>query len=110
MTCVRLIEKVQNEWYGTEYMDYHEPRFNWDDHENHPGSKKIAIEEDPNNSFDDYFNKYPRIYKQVINNPNPLFDNNTKSNIAMNIARTNERRASKLLFNILRDNIQKWWD
>jgi hypothetical protein len=108
--CVRLIDKVQTEWYGTEYQDYHQPKFNWNNSESHPGSYKLEIEEDPNDRFAEYFLKYPRIYKQVVNNPKPRYSLDTKSGIALNIAHINEERAQKLLFDILRDNIRRFWD
>jgi hypothetical protein len=33
-----------------------------------------------------------------------------KKLIAMNIAHINQDRAHKLLFKIMEENIQKWWD
>ncbi len=29
MLCVRLIDKIQEEYYSMEYMDYHESNYNW---------------------------------------------------------------------------------
>jgi len=54
--------------------------------------------------FDEYFKKYPLIYRMVpdLNAP--------KSRIAFNIAKINEERAHKLLFKILEQNIRRWWD
>ena len=36
--------------------------------------------------------------------------NDVKKSIAMNIAYVNQERAHKLLFKILQQNIEKWWD
>jgi len=108
--CIRLIDKLQNEWYSGEYQDYHQPKFNWNDSESHPDSWELDIEEDPNHRFDEYFRKYPRIHQQVLNDPKYIYNKDTVSGIAMNIAHINEERAHKLLFTILERNINRWWD
>lgn len=102
MLCVRLIEKVQSEYYGSEYVNYHESDFNWIDTDN-PNYKQLDIVE-RSEHFDDYFKKYPLIYRTVPDLKVP------KIKIAMHIARINEERAHKLLFTILEKNIRRWWD
>ena len=101
MLCVRLIEKVQSEYYGTEYLDYHNSEFKFIESEIHRGSYEIELENISEN-FDEYFKKYPRVYKQ-----NKTED---KYETALKIARINEERAHKLLFKILEQNIRRWWD
>lgn len=109
MTCVRLIDKIQSEYYSSEYMDYHKSEFHWDDYEDKPDHKQLRIEE-LNENFDDYFSKYFLIYKKVRKSRKTLFPKKTKQGIAMNIAYINHQRAKKLLFNILENNIERWWD
>jgi hypothetical protein len=99
--CVRLMDKVQDEYYGGEYQDYHKSEMKFIDSETHPGSYEIEFIE-TSEHFDDYFKKYPRIYKQVTGE--------SKNEIAFKIARINEERAHKLLFKLLEQNIRKWWD
>jgi len=103
MLCVRLIEKVQDEFYGTEYLDYQESNIKFIDSKDHPGSYEMEVEELSEN-FDDYFKKYPLVYRCVTDLNAP------KSKIAFEIAKINEERAHKLLFKILEQNIRKWWD
>ena len=103
MLCVRLIEKVQSEYYMGEYMDYHESDYNWIDSESFPGMYELDIVE-KSEHFDDYFNKYPLIYRCVPDL------NASKSRIAFQIAHINHDRARKLLFKILEQNIERWWD
>jgi hypothetical protein len=109
MLCVRLIEKVQDEYYAGEYMDYHEANFKFTDSESHPEMYELDIIE-ISEHFDDYFKKYPRIYKQVVKADKLPFKKNDKKGIAINIAHINEERAHKLLFKILEQNIRRWWD
>ena len=112
MTCVRLIEKVSSEWYSMEYMDYHKTKNWFEPIEDKPGystweSKEIY------EHFDVYFAKYPLIYKRVMNGEGIFKLEGTdddKQRIAMNIAHINHDRARKLLFKLMEQNIERWWD
>jgi hypothetical protein len=103
MLCVRLIEKVQDEFYGKEYLSYSVSDMVFIPSETHPGSYEMEFIE-LSEHYDDYFKKYPLIYRMVpdLNAP--------KDKIAFQMARINEERAHKLLFTILEQNIRKWWD
>ena len=112
--CVSLIEKIQDETYAMEYMDYEKTK-NWfepcKDKEGFSTWESKTLE----SNLQDYFNKYPLIYKRVMNGEGPFsFDGkgteDIKSKIAMNIAHINQQRAHKLLFKIMEENILGWWD
>jgi hypothetical protein len=112
--CVSLIEKIQEETYAMEYMDYHKDRHWFTPVEDRPGSSQWNSETTEEN-FDDYFKKYPLVYKRVMNGEGPFTldgrdENEIKKIIAMNIAHVNQERAHKLLFKILEQNILGWWD
>jgi hypothetical protein len=113
MWCVRLINKIQEETYSSEYMDYHKSNYNWLDIEDKPDYKQLEIEEVSNN-FNDYFLKHPLEYKRVINNPAKqtwaIEDINDSNRIAMNISYNRERRAKKILFTLLERHIDFWWE
>jgi len=112
MTCIRLIERVQDEWYNMEYMDYHKDKHWFEsipDKEGYSEWKSRELEE----NFDDYFAKYPLIYKRVMNGEgvfNREGREDDKKLIAMNIAKINHDRAKKLLFKIMEQEIERWWD
>ena len=105
--CVRLIDKIQDEYYQAEYMSYGEDEFYFDSIEG-TNSSQLRIEEISEN-YDAYFKKYPLIYKsvQISNVP---FKTDTKKRIAMNIAHINGQRAKRLLFNIMDRHTTDWWD
>jgi hypothetical protein len=105
MTCVRLIQKVREEWYRMEYMDYHKSEYHWDDIKGDPDHKQLRIEELSEN-FDDYFKKYPLQFKKIFNSQK-TFD---KNRIAIQISWENHKRAKALLFKILNRHIEEWWD
>jgi len=106
--CVRLMDKIQTEYYSSEYANYQKSKFNFIPIEgsDHYEMKSELLNED----FDSYFAKYPRIYKQVMKMDNPPFRKNSKNGIAINIAHINHNRARKLLFKILESEIERWWD
>ena len=65
MTCVRLMEKVQNDFYSSEYSDYHKTKhwFEPADEEGYSTLESRILRED----FDSYIKKYPLIEKRVMN-------------------------------------------
>lgn len=107
--CVRLIDKIQTEYYGCEYQDYHESEFNWVEIDNNQTYYQLDIKE-KSEHFEDYFKKYPLIYKMVMNKDKTPFNRDSKTGIAINIAHINHNRARKLLFKIMEENIEGWWD
>jgi len=106
--CVRLMDKVQNEYYSSEYMDYHKSRYYFVDieGENLKELKHFLLTE----NYDVFFSKYPLVYKAVMKSKNTLFRKDTKEGIAINIAHMNHKRAMKLLFTLMEKNISNWWD
>ncbi|MDB9800877.1 hypothetical protein OAB94_00685 [Flavobacteriaceae bacterium] len=113
MTCVRLMEKVQKEFYSSEYSDYHKTKhwFEPADKEGYSTWESRILSED----FDSYIKKYPLIEKRVMNGEGVLqLDGEDtlkiKQRVAMNIGHINHERARKLLFKLMEQNIEKWWD
>jgi hypothetical protein len=112
--CVKLIKKVQEEDYQMEYMDYAKDRVWFTDVEDRPGSSLYNSEE-VWEKYDEYFKKYPLVYKRVLKGEgvftlNGRNDSDMKRVIAQNIAHLNHDRARKLLFKIMEENIEGWWD
>ena len=114
MTCVKLMKLVQDEFYSSEYSDYHKTK-HWfeplDGEEGYSSWESRILKE----NFNDYFKKYPLIYKRVQNGEGPfkfdnLIDMESKQKIAMNIGHINHERARKLLFKLMERNIECWWD
>lgn len=111
--CVKLIKKVQDEDYTMEYMDYHKDRAWFTDCDDNSGNS-LWNSEEVWEKYDEYFAKYPLIYKKVLKGEG-IFkldgreEADKKRLIAMNIAHLNHDRARKLLFNIMEKNIEGWW-
>jgi hypothetical protein len=112
--CVRLIDKLMEDFYDMEYLDYHESTFSFVDSDK-PDYKRLEIT-DTSENFDEFFKKYPLVYKKVLKDGDKnifsLYEDGvlSKKRIAMNISQINHDRARKLLFNVMGDNINRWWD
>jgi hypothetical protein len=110
--CVKLMGLVQEEFYSSEYSDYHKTKHWFEPVPDKPtlSSWESRLLEE---NFDDYFKKYPLIYKRVMNGDG-IFGRegreDDKQIIAMNIGHINHDRARKLLFKIMEENIEGWWD
>lgn len=110
MLCVRLMEKVQTEYYNTEYFDYRKSNINFVPI---PGSDNFEmVSEYISDNLEDYFNKYPLVYYKVVTKYNLVESDEpkVKHRIAMYMSRMNHDHARKLLFKLIEENIEKWWD
>ena len=113
MSSVRLMKLVQDETYSSEYSDYHKTKhwFEPADKEGYSTWESRILEED----FDGYIKKYPLIEKRVMEGEG-IFQLDgedsleIKQRIAMNIGQINHNRARKLLFKLMEQNIERWWD
>jgi len=86
-----------------EYMEYLDQDFEFiptDETEKYFTMESTVTRDD----LIDYFYKYRNQHK--------LIDKADKDNhhIAIEIARNNQERSRKLLFNIMEENIDSWWD
>ena len=106
MTIVlNLIERVREEYYGVEYLDYRETKFRFEDVEDRPDSKSLHLDilwEDD----DKYLSKYPLTVRKVLKDKPDL----DKSNLCFWVASYNHESANNLLFKILRERMSWWWD
>jgi hypothetical protein len=112
--CISLIKKVQEEDYAMEYMDYAKDRVWFTPCEDRPGSSLYNSEE-VWEKYDEYFAKYPLVYERVLKGEGVFTldgrdESDIKRVIAQNIAHLNHDRARKLLFKIMEENIEGWWD
>jgi hypothetical protein len=119
MLCVSLINKVATEYYSSLYMDYHVSNYNWvpEDEDADMGDEIIPKEELTrleidliSERFDEFFKLYPHAYREVTKTDKYIFENDEKQKIAMNMGYYLHKKANKLLFKILEEHLQSWWD
>jgi hypothetical protein len=106
MTIVlNLIERVKEEYYGTEYLDYSETKFRFEPVEG--GRELYSMEEDViSENYDAYLRKYPSSVRKVLKNKSGL----DKKDLCYYVAKHNEKKAHDLLFKILKERMRWWWD
>ena len=111
LTCVRLIEKLDSGYYELEYFDYHESDLRFEPTCESSDLIEVKINQ-ISEKLDEYFAKYPLIYKRVMNGEGwlKIEDKNDKHRIASCISHMNHDRAKKLLFKLMERNIEGWWD
>jgi len=107
----KLIGLIQSQYYDMEFLDYEDTTYEFipSDAVDENGKSdyyemKSEVIED---RLDDYFTKYPLIYKKVINKLGP---DTSRTKIALYMSHENHERAKRLLFNILHKHIENWWD
>jgi len=99
---IRLIEKIQAEYYGMEYISDEE----WSNADESYFDNWFLNRQIGHMS---YIKKYPLIYKRIISNPSKApYGIDSPNSVALSIGQINENRARKLLFKILEEHIQGW--
>jgi hypothetical protein len=113
--CVSLIQKEQDEFYAMEYMDFEKSNFRFEPCEDKKGYSELLINVEQYD-YEPYFKKYPLIYKRVLNGEglfkftDDMEEYDRQHRIAMNIAHINQDRCRKLLFDIMCEHVNRWWE
>lgn len=110
--CEKLIQKILDDDYELEYQDYTKDRHWFEPIE---GPEKLSTWKHENiwENYDEYFKKYPLVYKKVMNGEGFTSiegREDDKHLISMCIANLNHQRAYNLLFKIMKEGIPSWWD
>ena len=106
MTIIlNLLERVKNNFYESEHIDYYESNIEFIPVEDNPNLKEIKFEV-ISERYDEYLNKYKSSVRKVLKEEGEL----DKDTLCMLVAKHNQEKARKLLFRILTDKIEYWWD
>lgn len=113
LLCARLIRIQQEDLYRMEYLDYYK-----DTHEMVPTdetAKWYTVESTPvEDNLSEYFAKYPRQYQRVQQGKINYFlrpaKDKSRMELALEIGLENQERSRRLLFKILNENIDSWWN
>jgi len=111
MLCVRLIEKIQDEYYEIEYMDYTIDNFDWIEVEGQPEWKQLKITNVSEN-LDEYLNKHKsKVRKVLADKKLQIFGlDDRKHKLAMNVGHYKQKQAQDILFKLMNRDIRGWWD
>jgi hypothetical protein len=107
MTLVlNLIERVREEHYQLECMDYWHSEMIFNDVPDKPGLKLIDIDT-KNERYDEFLSKYPSSVRGVVKE---YGEQNDKQRLCLLVSYYNHKKANKLLFRILEERLAYWWD
>jgi hypothetical protein len=93
-----------------EWLDYETSSFdfiptgNLDENGDNLYEMKSEVIDD---KLDDYFKKYPLVYKRVVKK---LDDDSSRTRIALYMGHEQHAKAKRLLFNVLNKHIENWWN
>lgn len=112
--CLNLIERIQQEYYGLEYMDYKQSNIRFEKTGNqYEGEDTYKMEEDLiSERYDEFLNRYKSTVRYILKNGyrGRKIDIEDKDILCMYVSQYNQEKCQRLLFNILNDRILGWWD
>jgi hypothetical protein len=103
--ALNLIERVKEDYYGIEYLDYSDTKFRFepiDGDDEHYSLEQDVISE----NYDEYLKKYPLSVRKVLKEKPDV----NKKDLCFWVAKHNQERAHNLLFKILKERMGRWWD
>lgn len=106
-TCIRLINRIQNDYYETEMFDYYMAKYAFKPVSGN--SYKMVVEEEESN-LDTYFSKNKLLHKKIVME----LESCTKIqhddySIASRMSWEKQLKAKRILFKLLDNNIENWW-
>lgn len=104
--ALNLLERVMEEHYRLECVDYWVTNISFEDVPDNPDLKSIEIET-KNERFDEYLHKYPSSVRAVIKKHGEQDD---KKRLCLLVSYYNHNKANKLLFRVLEERLDQWWD
>jgi hypothetical protein len=103
---LNLLERERDEYYACEYLDYVKQDMITTPIE---GSINISVDFQTKwENLDEYLDKYPRSVLKVLKSNHDK--NLTKDILAFYVARYNQEKCRTLLFKILNQYSNRWWD
>jgi hypothetical protein len=104
--ALNLLERVREEHYSLECMDYWDNTISFEDVPDNKNLKEIKIETN-SGRFDEYLDKYPSSVRAIIKEHGEQDD---KKRLCLLVSYYNHNKANKLLFRVLEEKLAQWWD
>jgi hypothetical protein len=105
--CVKLIDRIQNQYYVDEMHEYWETNMRMEPMED--GARSLEFD-DVRNDLDIYLSKYPNDKRRTLKSKRADNVGDSDKSLAILMAFMRHERARKLLFDIIQDKIERWWD
>ena len=104
--ALNLLERVKEEYYQMECMDYWHSDIVFEEIPN-DSSRKLVDVVDKWEKFDEFLSKYRSSVRAVIKQHGEQED---KKRLCLLVSYYNHEKANKLLFRILEERLAYWWD
>ena len=104
--ALNLLERVRQDHYSLECMDYWDNTISFEDVLDNKNLKEIKIETS-SGRFDEYLDKYPSSVRAIIKEHGEQDD---KKRLCLLVSYYNHNKANKLLFRVLEEKLAQWWD
>jgi len=109
---INLIERVKNEDYNTEYFDYIDKNYSFDEIEERDSNGGKLYQMNSTVVSDNtlqYIEKNPSKVR-ILRKTYADFDSMSNEKKSRYISRYKQEQAKRLLFKILQEKIENWWD
>jgi hypothetical protein len=104
--ALNLLERVKEEYYSLECMDYWNSEIVFDDVPENPELKSIEVNTTAER-YGEYLSKYPSSVRALTKEHGEELD---KERLCLMVSNYNHKKANKLLFRILEERLAYWWD
>jgi hypothetical protein len=104
--ALNLLERVKEEYYSLECMDYWDSEMVFDDVPENPELKSIEVNTTAER-YDEYLSKYPSSVRALTKEHGEELD---KQRLCLMVSNYNHKKANKLLFRVLEERLAFWWD
>jgi hypothetical protein len=104
--ALNLLERVKEEYYSLECMDYWDSEMVFDDVPENPELKSIEVNTTAER-YDEYLSKYPSSVRALTKEHGEELD---KQRLCLMVSNYNHTKANKLLFRVLEEKLAFWWD
>jgi len=104
--ALNLLERVKEEYYSLECMDYWDSEIVFDDVPENPELKSIEVNTTAER-YNEYLSKYPSSVRALTKEHGEELD---KQRLCLMVSNYNHKKANKLLFRVLEERLAFWWD
>ena len=104
--ALNLLERVREEYYQLECMDYWHSEMIFGEVPENPKLKSIEVNI-TTERYDEFLSKYPSSVRGVVKEHG---EENDKQRLCLLVSYYNHKKANKLLFRILEERLTYWWD
>ena len=104
--ALNLLERVKDDYYGMEHVDYSKTEFDFIPVEGNSNLKEMKMTVLSEN-YDEFLKKYPSSVRKVLKEKGNDLE---KDVLCVYVAIHNQEKARKLLFKLLEQKIERWWD